>query len=173
MTSFRLAALTAFAGLVLVLATAAPAAAATPCWQALINDWFDGRIDHTYPRACYTQAINHLPRDVSTYSSAKDDIERALLAVIRGKHNAGGPPASGSATPTRSTQSASTTVPKRDAPSEGVVTRAVGLLGPSHATSIPTPLLVLAGIACVLLAAAGGSFLNRRLQARRSSPPPA
>jgi hypothetical protein len=161
----------------LALGAAAPAAAATPCWKALINDWFDGRIDHTYPPACYTQAIAHLPRDVSTYSSAKDDIERALLAVIRGKHNGGPPtsqsgtPTSQSGTPTRSTASATPTS-KRDEPSEGAVTRAVGWLGPPHATSIPTPLLVLAGIAVLLLAAAGGSFLNRRLQARRASPPP-
>ena len=171
-TSLRITAIAALAGLFLVLGTAAPAAAATPCWKALINDWYDGKIDHVYPRACYTQAINHLPRDVTTYSSAKDDIERALLAVIRGKHPSG-PPASGpgSAAPTRSTASASPPTEKKEAPSEGAVTRALHWLGPADATSIPTPLLVLAGIAFLLLAAAGGSFLNRRLQARRSAPP--
>jgi hypothetical protein len=171
-TSIRLAAIAVFAGLVLALGTAAPAAAGTPCWKALINDWFDGHIDHTYPRACYTQAIHHLPTDVATYSSAKDDIERALLAVTRHKHN-GGPPASGPGKATRSTASTSPSAAKGDTPSEGVVTRAVGWLGPNNATSIPTPLLVLAGVAFLLLAAAGASFLNRRLQARRSPPPQA
>ena len=62
---------------------------------------------------------------------------------------------------------------KKEAPSEGAVTRAVHWLGPADATSIPVPLLVLAGIAFLLLATAGGSFLNRRLQARRSAPPQA
>jgi hypothetical protein len=171
-TSLRITVLVALAGLFLALGTAAPAAAGTPCWKALINDWFDGHIDHTYPRACYTQAIHHLPTDVATYSSAKDDIERALLAVTRHKHN-GGPPASGPGKATRSTASTSPSAAKGDTPSEGVVTRAVGWLGPNNATSIPTPLLVLAGVAFLLLAAAGASFLNRRLQARRSPPPQA
>jgi len=172
-TTLRITAIAALAGLFLVLATAAPAAAATPCWKALINDWYDGKIDHTYPRACYTQAINHLPRDVTTYSSAKDDIERALLAVIRGKHHSGPPAAGSGGAPTRSTASASPPAEKKEAPSEGAVTRAVHWLGPADATSIPLPLLVLAGIAFLLLAAAGGSFLNRRLQTRRSAPPQA
>jgi hypothetical protein len=68
----------------LALGAAAPArAAGVPCWKALINDWYDGRIDETYPTSCYTDAIQHLPQDVDTYSSAKDDIERALLASVR------------------------------------------------------------------------------------------
>jgi hypothetical protein len=45
----------------------------------LLNDWYDGRIDHTYPIACYDAALKHLPTDVQEYSSAHDDIERALL----------------------------------------------------------------------------------------------
>ena len=55
-----------------------PAAAATPCWKALLNDWYDGRIDNTYPLHCYSDALTHLPADVQTYSSAHDDILRAL-----------------------------------------------------------------------------------------------
>ena len=50
-------------------ATAAPAMAASPgpCWKRLINDWYDGRIDGTYPVSCYTQALKHLPADVDAY----------------------------------------------------------------------------------------------------------
>src|SRR5947208_16881163 len=54
------------------------AQAATPCWKALLNDWYDGRIDNTYPIHCYQEALTHLPADVQTYSSAHDDILRAL-----------------------------------------------------------------------------------------------
>ena len=82
--------LVACTGLVLGLSTAAPATAAKPCWRLLIDDWYDGTIDNTYPRACYTQALKHLPQDVTQYSSARDDIERALLAVIRGGNGSGG-----------------------------------------------------------------------------------
>ena len=66
----------------LLCATVRPAAAATPCWKALLNDWYDGRIDNTYALHCYTDALKHLPPDVATYSSAHDDIERALQSAI-------------------------------------------------------------------------------------------
>jgi hypothetical protein len=91
-----------FAGLVLAVGTAAPAAAATPCWKAVINDWFDGRIDKTYPAACYTQALKHLPRDADIYSSAPDDIRRAQLVALR-KGDKNEPPTSA---PSRSIESA-------------------------------------------------------------------
>jgi len=77
---FTLAAL-AVSGLAL---GASSASAATPCWKQVLNDWFvDGRIDHTYPIACYTQAQQHLGEDAVNYSGAPDDIHRALLAAIR------------------------------------------------------------------------------------------
>src|SRR5262249_53181633 len=61
----------------------APAAVkATPCWKALLNDWYDGRIDNIYPIPCYRQAIDHLPTDIRQYSNASDEIERALQAAI-------------------------------------------------------------------------------------------
>ena len=68
---------------VISLAAALPAAAATPCWRAVINDWVDGRIDGTYPVNCYRQAIPHLPADLRIYSSAEEDITRALQARLR------------------------------------------------------------------------------------------
>ena len=60
----------------------APAQAATPCWKLLLNDWYDGRIDQTYSVHCYKDALKHLPADVQTYSSAHDDILRALQTAI-------------------------------------------------------------------------------------------
>jgi cobalamin biosynthesis Mg chelatase CobN len=65
----------------LVVASAQPAAAATPCWKTLLNDWYDGRIDNVYPVHCYQDTLKHLPPDVSVYSSARDDILRALQSA--------------------------------------------------------------------------------------------
>src|SRR5580765_512072 len=65
----------------------APAQAATPCWKLLLNDWYDGRIDQTYPVHCYKDALKHLPSDVQTYSSAHDDILRALQSAITKQKN--------------------------------------------------------------------------------------
>ena len=143
---------------------AAPAGAAVPCWKALINDWYDGTIDQTYPPSCYTQAIQHLPQDVDTYSSAKDDIQRALLGVLHhgeppsyDPNNPNGGAAAGSSAPG----------------AKSIIIRTIEWLGPSNAGSIPLPLLILAAVAFLLLAAAGGSFVNRRLQERRLPPPQA
>jgi hypothetical protein len=154
-----------FCASALALGVAAPASAAPPCWKALINDWYDGRIDETYPPACYTEAIQHLPQDVDTYSSAKDDIQRAMLATIR--QGRGDDPTYDPNNPTGGSSGSS------GGGSKGILYRAIEWLGPSNAGSVPLPLLILAGLAFLLLAAAGGSFVNRRLQARRLPPPQA
>jgi hypothetical protein len=162
-------------GLTLSAGTAAPASASAPCWKTLINDWFDGKIDHVYPRHCYTQAIQHLPTDVSTYSDAADQIRAAMFAALHHKNggNSGGtPPSSQSDTTQRSTASAPP-ASTQDPAKKGLILRAIEWLGPSDAAAVPLPLLVLAGVAFLLLAAAGGTLLNRRLQARRIQPPPA
>jgi hypothetical protein len=167
----------AAAGLVLSAGTAAPASAGTPCWRTLINDWFDGKIDHVYPRGCYTQAIAHLPNDVQTYSNAADEIRQAMLAAL-GKHRGGGNGGNNSGTggPTASANTrtpASVSPPAASDPQKkGLITRAIEWLGPSDAGAVPLPLLILAGVAFLLLALAGGSLVNRRLQERRLPPPP-
>jgi hypothetical protein len=157
------------AGLVLAFGAAAPASAKTPCAQAVINDWFDdGIFEHTYAPSCYTQAIKQLPRDAHIYSSAPDDIRRAMLAALsKGKGSL--PPTSGQSNPSKGIESAPP--PKQETHSKGLVLKAIEFFGPSNAASIPLPLLILAGVAFLLLAAAGGSVVNRRLQERRLPPP--
>jgi hypothetical protein len=54
------------------------AAAKPSCASRLLEDWKDGRIDQTYPVACYRQALADLPEDVRVYSTAQTDITRAL-----------------------------------------------------------------------------------------------
>lgn len=61
---------------------AATQPAATACAQTLLTDWSDGRIDRTYPIACYRAALNSLPTDLRVYSSAPDDIGQALSQRI-------------------------------------------------------------------------------------------
>jgi hypothetical protein len=57
-------------------------AAPPPCEKALLRDWSDGRIDRDYPLACYRAALKSLPADLKVYSSAPDDIARALSQRI-------------------------------------------------------------------------------------------
>jgi len=168
-------------GLALSAGTAAPAFAAKPCSQAVIDDWFDdGTINGTYAKHCYTEAIAHLPRDIHTYSNAADDIRAAMLAAFAHTGN-GNPPSdsrsqgSGSkenVTPPPGDSSATAAAPKAEEPKRGVILKAIEWLGPSDASAVPLPLLILAAVAFLLLAAAGGSLINRRLQERRLPPPP-
>jgi hypothetical protein len=159
------------------LAHPTPAAAATPCWKRLLNDWYDGRIDQTYPRHCYQDALRHLPADVKTYSSAHDDILRALqsaTAAAKKRGAAVGPstpvaPPGGTTTTSTSTSSTSTTTtPTGRQPGKGL-TGVADNLNPSDASSVPIPLLVLGGLALALVAAGGAGLIAKRLQARKKS----
>ena len=154
--------LVGLAGVLFAATTVAPASASTPCWKVLINDWLDGRIDQLYPVQCYHQAINHLPADVEQYSSARQDIMRALQARLQGKSaprnkrtiigpggKGGGGPYGGSGN------------------GGGPLNDAIGAGRPGKADSVPLPIIVLAAIAGFLLLLGGAGFFARRLQSRR------
>jgi len=162
------------------LTIAGPAAAAKSCGKKVVDDWYaDGRVDGTYPAHCYDDAIELLPRDVRDYSSAKEDIERALQASLRGEP---APPATTDPTPGDGDGPGSEpTDPKptdtTPAPAPGIGPNDPGnpeagpALDTASADSIPIPLLVLAGLALLLVAAGSAGYLARRIQARRVPPP--
>jgi hypothetical protein len=59
-------------------------AAAAGCAKAVLDDWSNGGIDRAHPAGCYRKALAALPEDVRVYSSAPDDIRRALAAQVAG-----------------------------------------------------------------------------------------
>src|SRR5690242_16383636 len=71
---------TAVAAASALLAT--PARAATDCGKAVVEAWDKGRLDSTFAPACYRKALQELPEDIRIYSSAQDDINRALIASV-------------------------------------------------------------------------------------------
>jgi len=172
-------ALTVATGLAFSAASAGPASAGTPCSTEVRDDWFDdGILNGEYPRHCYTEAIQHLPRDVDTYSNAAEEIRAAMLAAFQHKGN-GNPPSGGTSQPSGSKEnvtpadpSATAAPPKSNEPKRGLILKAIEWLGPSDASAVPLPILILAAAAFLLLAAAAGSLLNRRLQERQPPPPP-
>jgi hypothetical protein len=168
------------ASLALLAAVAQPARAAakagTPCWKVLLNDWYDGRIDGTYPRHCYNDALKHLPADVSTYSSAHDDILRALQSAIAKQQKKGAkvgpntllkppPPPKNGGSVSGGTATTDTT-PTGRKPETGLANK----LNPSSPSSLPVPLLILGGLALLLVAAGAAGLVAKRIQARRQSP---
>jgi len=159
--------LTTLAAALALSVAAAPASAGTPCWKLVISDWYaDGRVDGTYPIPCYEQAKQHLPADVQAYADAADEIQRAMLDQLRHKDDPQGVDSKRKTAPVIFSKG-----PRE--PPKGLVSRLIDKIGPSNADAVPLPLLVLAGIAFLLLAAAGGSFVARRIQARRVMPAPA
>jgi hypothetical protein len=150
-------------------ASKAQKAAAGKCWQRLLNDWYpDGKINGTYPVACYREAIAHLPEDLKAYGEARNDITRALLAFLASGNDGGAPP--GPNTPVPGTDSGSSSRDLQSHQDKGFLQTVADALGPGNATSIPLPLLILAGLGLLLVAAAGASFAARRIQARRLRP---
>ena len=79
---FRLLVAMAAAVGLMALAITGTAGAAQSCGTRVLDDWSDGRLDGTYPVACYRQALAHLPEDVRVYSTAQSDITRALQARV-------------------------------------------------------------------------------------------
>jgi hypothetical protein len=164
----------------LVAAVAAPQAASAkkpvPCWTKLLNDWYDGRIDNTYPVSCYRAALKHLPDDVEVYSSARSDIQRALANAVqkaKARHQpvdkavvpappSGKGPKGGSGTGTA-------TKAGRDNGDDGPFGSALGAISDS-ADAIPIPLLILGGLALLLIGAGVAGMVVRQIQLRRLGP---
>ena len=158
------------AAFVSLLVATAPAGAAASCGRQVIDDWYDdGRVDGTYKLHCYDDAIEILPRDVRDYSSAKEDIERALQAKLR---NEPAPPATTDPSPDDEEPGTTppTTPPGTDPPSGPDGPNAEPPLGES-ASSVPVPLLILAGLALLLVAGGSAGYVIRRFQSRRIPPP--
>jgi hypothetical protein len=158
-------------------AAAAPAASLQPtseCWKDVINDWLRNHpnLKGTYAIPCYTQAIQHLNSypDIAGYSSAPDDIQRALFAAIH--QDRGNGPGSGlSVTPPGPSDGNGNG--DSSSPNKSVWTSITDRLSPGNAQSVPLPLIVLAGLALLLLLGAAATWFARRLQSRRVNPAPA
>jgi hypothetical protein len=181
----RIAIVFALVGLGALTLGIGSATAATACAKRVIADWYkDGRVDGTYPLHCYEEAIDALPEDVVQYSSAKDDIQRALQDALRSGAPAGEPeqpqeseePAEeeprtgGGAAPTKppdDPEQPSTGPSAGDDKDQGQPEALPSAATSSDASSVPLPLIVLGGLALLLLAAGGAGYLNRRMQARR------
>lgn len=167
------------------LFSAAPAAAA-PCWQVVIEDWYDNeRVDGRYAIHCYQDALRNLPQDMRDYSSAPDDISRAMRAELNRQQSAeeddptttassgssgGNSGGSGDKQPPEQPTVSTIDPTIIETPAQGPVTEAIDRIGPSHADSLPLPLIILAAAALLLMAAGAAGILARRIQAGRFPP---
>jgi hypothetical protein len=158
---------------VVALSTPVAASAKQPCWKDIMDDWYqDARIDGSYSQACYRAADKNIPQDLRDYSDLPNEIARAKLQNIRDTREGDRFPQSvGGAGPVDDRNDGGGSGNSGD----GFVGDALDELGPNSADSAPIPLLILAGLALLLVAAGAAGLLTRRLQARRAradGPPP-
>jgi hypothetical protein len=175
--------LVTFLALAVLAAAPGPAAAAKSCGHQILDDWSDGRIDRTYPLRCYADALDIAPRDLLDYSNLEDDVDRALAAATRGTPappNAAPetpapapepveePPAAPSPAPDPDPEPAP--VPESpDDPAPAAPEAAPPVASAETASSVPLPLLVLAGLALLLLAGGSAGYLVRRVRGRATT----
>jgi hypothetical protein len=50
-------------------------------WKLVLNDWYDGRIDHWHRCPAVREAIRHLPSTPPMYSTVYDDLRAYATAV--------------------------------------------------------------------------------------------
>src|SRR5262245_55661392 len=151
----------------LTLAFGASSAFAKPCWQRLIDDWYDGRIDLVYPRKCIQKALENAPEDIRSYSDLQSDMTRYLQDSARNtprrSSTAADPKQGRDAAKKRLEQAQANSSSSDDdrqhaAPAggsddpQGPIGRGLRAIGPSDSTSVPVPLLALGGLALLLLA---------------------
>jgi len=162
-----LVALVVLAGFAVSALMSAPAMAKQKtCAEQIVDDWYDNqRVDKLYPIHCYREAIDGLPLDIKDYSDAQDAILRALAYRQANEADPGGSGLKPIAY--RNTADSVISLPNPDELASGQSTNTAG---PS---SVPIPLIVLAGLAGLLLIAGGAGYVARRVQARRNGDPPA
>jgi hypothetical protein len=156
------------ASAVLAGAATKPAAAAhkPACWQLLLNDWYDGRIDGTYPIHCYRDALRHLPSDVDTYSSAREDIQRALASARLAALRSGRKLTGNTLIKPAAAKNAGKVASAGRNQGKGL-TKLANQLDSGSPSSVPVPLLVLGGLALLLLGLGGAGLIYRQIQGRK------
>jgi hypothetical protein len=134
----------------------APTAGAANCGTAVLKDWADGKLDRAYPVNCYQHALDAMPEDMRSYTSASDDIKRALLARLRATRTHHGE--------LRGSRSRHVTAAPGRTARETLAAADVT----TGATRIPLPLVVIAAIGFVLFLAGSAGLLGRFRAARHS-----
>jgi hypothetical protein len=159
------ACITLLALLVVPAALASTKSTKANCGKQVVTDWYvhkDHRVHGHYPLYCYREALDSLDPSVDDYTNARTAIQAALAAeALRNGGGPGGP--SGRLRPGQKPILYHNTYDFSGVPT-GDATTPTNTSGPS---SVPVPLLVLAGLAVLLLTAGGAGYVARRVKGNR------
>jgi hypothetical protein len=149
--------------LAMCLVFLAPASALADCGTTVINDYLnDGTISGTYSVACYQQALKENPTDADIYTDIRASITAAMVK------------AGGTAATTDSTTTDASAAAGGSSTDGGVVGQALNSIGPKNADEVPTPVIILAVLALLLVLAGVGGLIAKRMNGKRKAedPPP-
>ena len=170
-TPLRLLALVlAMTGVIALSApTSAVAAKQKSCLDRIVDDWYPNeRIDGHYTQKCYREAEENMPQDLRDYSDLPAELLRARQRDLREQPSDPGQDARRVASSGSGPVDARNDGNDGDSSSGGPINDFLEAAGPSSADSAPIPLLVLAGLALLLVAAGAAGILSRKVHARRA-----
>ena len=166
------------AALVMVAAaliTPAASQAATPCWQRVLDDWRDGRIDGEYSVRCYRDALSHLPEDLRVYGTAEADIQRALTRELAERATQARRETQIVATKPKEPPKVAARTQRRTfavhTPKQSGVRRAAAPTGGGGTSSFPVKLVLVLGTAALVAAVALASWHRAVAVSRRRQEP--
>src|SRR5215212_3327658 len=116
--------------LAVLAAGAAPAQAARPCANAVVQEWLrTGHVDDDHSLGCYREALSRLDdyTDLAVYSDLSDSIDAALAAVVARR--------SGKPVP----QSYRDELRKPRPPASATVATAAAPVAATNSSSVPVP----------------------------------
>jgi len=133
----------------------APAQAARPCANTVVQEWLrSGHVGDDHPLGCYREALSRLDdyTDLAVYSDLSDSIDAALAAAVAKR--------SGKPMP----QSYRDELEKPRPPA-GATVAAAAPVAATEGNSVPVPLIVLGALALALTAVGAGGVVARRRRA--------
>jgi hypothetical protein len=157
----------AFLGVLVPDGTPTAAPGVPSCAERVVADWSDdGLIAGKYEIACYRDALHILPEDVLIYSSALDDISRAMRKAL--DEQEGAAPAETDRSRRLSGRGQAAT---GEDEAEAAAEATPALVPDESATSrsAPLPLLLMAVLTLVLVLAGSTSLLAKRLRRREAA----
>jgi hypothetical protein len=158
----------AFLGVLVPGASPTAAPAEPTCSERVVADWSDdGLIQGEYEIACYRNALDILPEDVLIYSSALDDISRAMREALAEQEAADKGEGATSGSSRRLSGRGQAPAGEDGAVAAAEAAPALVPDDSSSSRSLPLPLLLMAALTFALVLAASTSLLARRLRRRR------
>ncbi len=153
------------AGSVFAMLVLAPVGSATgtSCAQAVLRDWRGGHIGSHYAPSCYRAVLASLPEDMLVYSSAEQDIERALharLAALAARRPTSKPAAGGRVLAAEIDTRSNTRADGRNQQT----TTALAAAQLAGARSFPEPVLVVGAAALFLVALGSAAHVAHKLR---------